>query len=225
MGGGSNCQGHGERGNEIVANLAAGYKVTGRVNAMRNEASDSELDSLLAKYDAAGGVIDYIFLEQSGMGSSHASHRAAALSGMAEIDRRLEQWAIRSASAKYPSNMFFRVHWDETNLTGEPINFSTFWGTDDVESTQIVDGYKTAFFHPPYGLFCLKDSPAEQAELFVSINKYVLGDEPKRAEFFSWSTNWSNYFTAGHEWWGAFYWTIRPADSHRMVVVAASSTD
>ena len=85
-----------------------------------------------------------------------------------------------------------------------------------------MDGYKTAFFHPPYSL---QGSASEKAELFAGINRYVLGSNPERAEIFSWSTEWSNYFDAGHEWWGAFYWTIRPARSQQIVVVAASSTD
>jgi hypothetical protein len=201
---------------------------------MRSEASDPELDSLLAKFDTAGGVVDYVFLERPDAGPPHIRHRAAALAGMAEIDRRLEQWAARNASAKYPIEMFFRVRWDESKLIGTPVSFPTFWGTDDVEPKPIgdrawsipnVDGYKTAFFHPPYGLYGLKDSPTDQTDLFASINTYVLGADPERAEIFSWSTDWSNYFEAGHEWWGAFYWTINPADSQRMVVVAASSTD
>jgi hypothetical protein len=150
---------------------------------------------------------------------------------MAEIDHRLEQWAVQNRSAKYPIEMFFRLRWDEAKLTGEPVSLSAFWGTDDVEPKPIgdrawsipnIDGYKTAFFHPPYGL---QGSPTEKAELFASINGYVLGADPERAEIFSWSTDWSNYFEAGQEWWGAFYWTIHPANLQRMVVVAASSTD
>lgn len=61
------------------------------------------------------------------------------LVGMAEIDRRLEQWAVHKASSKYPIEMFFRVRWDEAKLTGEPVNFPTFWGTDDVEPKPIGD--------------------------------------------------------------------------------------
>ena len=80
---------------------------------------------------------------------------------MAEIDRRLEQWAVQSSSAEFPIDTFFRVRWDETKLSGESMSFDKFWGTDDVEPKPIgdsawsipnVDGYKTAFFHPPYGL-------------------------------------------------------------------------
>ena len=195
------------------------------------EAFDLELNSLLARFDAVGGVLDYVFLERQDVGPPFSCHHAAALAGMAEIDCRLEQWAARNASAKYPIEMFFRVHCDEAKLTGEPVSFSTFWGTNDVDPKPLgehawsipnLDGYKAAFFHPPYGL---QGSPSEKAELFAGINKYVLGAEPERAEIFSWSTDWSNYFEAGHEWWGAFYWTIHPAGSERMVVVGASSTD
>jgi len=194
---------------------------------MRSRAVDPELDSLLARFDAAGGVLDYVFLKQK----DAASHRAAVLAGMAEIDRRLEQWAVQKSSADLPIETFFRVRCDETKLTGEQVSFAKFWGTDDVEPQPVgdrawsipnIDGYKTAFFHPPYGL---RGSSSEKHELFARINRFVLGTEPERAEIYSWSTDWSNYFEAGHEWWGAYYWTIRPADSERMVVVAGSSTD
>jgi hypothetical protein len=198
---------------------------------MQNEDSDPELLSLLQRFDAAGGVLDYVFLELQGVGPPFACHRAAALSGMAEIDCRLEQWAIQHASARFPIERFFRVRGDETNLTGEPVSFRTFWGADNVELKPIgdrawsipnVDGYKTAFFHPPHGL---QGSPSEHTELFADINAYVLGADPEPAEIFSWSADWSNYFEAGHEWWGAYYWTVRPAGSTRIAVVGASSTD
>ena len=198
---------------------------------MLNDASDPALSSLLRRFDAAGGVLDYVFLDGQNVAAPHPRHRAAAIAGMVEVDRRLERWALQKASAEFPVEKFFRVRSDATKLMGKQVSFATFWGTDNVDPKPLganalsipnVDGYKTAFFHPPYGLH----APAgEQAALFAGINRYVLGPEPERAEIFSWSTDWSNYFDAGHEWWGAFYWTIQPADSQRMVVVGASSTD
>jgi hypothetical protein len=198
---------------------------------MKESALETELASLLAKYSALGGVLDYVFLEEQSEAAPVQLHRAAALAGIAAIDRRLEQWALSHVSGQYPMESFFRVHWNPHKLTGEQVSFAAFWGTDDVEpkpmgerawSIPNVDGYKTAFFHPPY---CLQGSPREKADLFVGINRFVLGEEQERAEIFSWSTDWSNYFDAGHEWWGAFLWTIRAAGSRRVVVVAASSTD
>ena len=198
---------------------------------MRSGASDPRLDSLLERFDVAGGVLDYVFVESNNDTPPHANHRSAALAGIAEIDRRLEQWAIQRASATIPIERFFRVRWDEAKLTGEPVSLSTFWGSDDVEPKPIgdqawsiptVDGYKTAFFHPPYGL---RGSPDEKVGLFAGINEYLLGVNPEGAEIFSWSTDWSNYFEAGREWWGTFYWTIRPVGSQLIAVVGASSTD
>jgi hypothetical protein len=198
---------------------------------MRNESTDSELRALLEKFDAAGGVLDYVFLERHDEETTHACHHSAALAGMAEIGRRIAEWASQVASAECPIEKLFRIRWHESELSGKHVSFSTFWGTDNVEPKYLgrrawaipsVDGYKTAFFHPPHSL---GGTASEKAELFAGINSYVLGADPAAAEIFSWSTDWSNYFDAGHEWWGAFYWTIRPAGSHDMVVVAASSTD
>jgi hypothetical protein len=151
---------------------------------MRSEARDPELDSLLAQFDAAGGVLDYAFVEVREDGSPHAQHRAAAIAGMAEIDRRLERWAVQNTSEKYPIEMFYRVRWDEARLTGEPVRFSTFWGTDDVKPKPVedcaqaipnVDGYKTAFFHPPYGL---RGSPNGKAALSPGSTSTSSGHAP-----------------------------------------------
>jgi hypothetical protein len=196
---------------------------------VREIATEIGVAPLIERYDAIGGVLDYVFLEL--VEPTERLHREAALRGMAVIDDRLAQWASSRATPEVPVEKFFRVHWDESKLSGQQVSLPTFWGTDDVEPKPLgggaysipnVDGYKTAFFHPPYGLGAEAN---ERAELYTGINGYVLGDDPDRAEIFSWSTDWSNYFDAGHEWWGAFYWTIRPADKSYVVVIGASSTD
>ena len=187
--------------------------------------------ALLAEYDAVGGVLDFIFLEAEREDLPERLHREAALAAMAAIDRHREQWAARLASNESPVEVSYRIHWDEIKLIGRQVSLAEFWGADDVElkplgnnawSLPTVDGYKTAFFHPPHSL---QGSVEDTAKLFAAINHYVLGDDPERAVIFSWSTDWSDYFQAGHEWWGAFYWTVRPVGSPRFVVVAASTTD
>lgn len=40
-----------------------------------------------------------------------------------------------------------------------------------------------------------------------------------------WSTDWSNYFEPGHEWWGAFCWTLHDSRSGQITVIKAASTD
>jgi hypothetical protein len=201
------------------------------MHSMREVTPEPELAALLANYQANNGVLDYAFLEADIEGSPEQLHPAAALAGMAAIARCQEEWVISHTSKKLPVEMFFRVRWDETKLSGEQVSFSAFWGTDDAElkpagghawTIPKVNGYKSAFFLPPHSL---AGSAQEKADLFAGINRYVFGDDPERTEIFAWSTDWSNYFEAGHEWWGAFFWTIRPAGSHRFVVVGASATD
>jgi len=171
---------------------------------------EAELDALLRRYSASGGVLDYMFFQGVEPGTPLQLHRAAALSGMA---------------------ILVGPTFDGSKLAGEPVSYRTFWGTDDVEKKPIgqnawsipnIDGYKTAFFHPPHHM---RGESRELNELFAAINRFVLGKPPESAEIFAWSTDWSRYFDAGHEWWGAFYWTIRPADSQRFTVIGASTTD
>jgi hypothetical protein len=192
---------------------------------------DTKLADLLASFDKAGGVLNYVILQAEVVIASPQLHRAAALAGIAAIDRRLEKWAESCASENHPVEQFFRLTCDESKLSGEPVSFTKFWGTDDVKPKQIsqnawaypeVDGYKTAFFHPPHGL---GGSDLEKEGLFDGINAVVLGNDPTGCEIFSWSTDWSNYFDDGKEWWGAFYWTVRRKGSDAIVVIGASTTD
>lgn len=197
---------------------------------------ETEFADLFNKYEACGGILDFVFLESDVLSPSEQVHRIAALEGISAIDRRLEQWAISHATKEYPVEIFFRLEWDEEILQGAHVTLSEFWGNDDVEPKIIdkdcwaipnVDGYKTAFFHPPYGLHGhgLHGQTDEMKKLFSKINNFVLGPIPEQAEIFSWSTDWSNYFDSGLEWWGAFFWTIRRSDSNQLVVIGASATD
>jgi hypothetical protein len=196
---------------------------------MREVKFSDELAALLDQYDSIGGVLEFGVFEPQDRAEPEILHRAAALEFIASYDRTLEKAA--KESKEFPIERFWRLKWTPDKAIGTRVTFAEFWGTDDVESKQIesnawlipsIDGFKPAFFHPPYGL---QGSYQSQTDLFNKIVTGLLGSEPQDAEIFSWSTDWSNYFDAGHEWWGAFYWTIRPKDSNRYLVIAASTTD
>ncbi|MBQ1520939.1 MAG: hypothetical protein IIZ56_05625 [Clostridia bacterium] len=44
-------------------------------------------------------------------------------------------------------------------------------------------------------------------------------------EAYEWSTDWSNYFDDGREWWGTACWSIYDKSTDRYVVIMASATD
>lgn len=44
-------------------------------------------------------------------------------------------------------------------------------------------------------------------------------------EVYEWTTDWSNLFDDGHEWWGAACWSVYDSRMGRYVVMIASETD
>ncbi|MBR1842280.1 MAG: hypothetical protein IJ788_03280, partial [Oscillospiraceae bacterium] len=44
-------------------------------------------------------------------------------------------------------------------------------------------------------------------------------------EVFEWTTDWSDYFDEGHEWWGALCFTVYDKTLDRFAVIMASATD
>ena len=205
----------------------------GSKSATQEFSPDPEWDALLKEFSNRGGILDYVILRPESE-TEVQPHRTAALAGIAVIDRRWNSYIANHVTEEDPREKFFTYKWDETKLSGAPVSFTEFWGTDDVIPKPIdgldwqawsipeIDGYKPAFFHGPHGLW---GSYPENEVLFAKINAFVLGPNPTTCEIYSWSTDWSNYFDAGKEWWGTFYWTVRRADSGWITVIGASTTD
>ncbi len=77
--------------------------------------------------------------------------------------------------------------------------------------------YWFAFVEPPYG------SDYSKAD-FVRVNETFFS-APEHLEVFRWEDNFSSYFDAGHEWWGAALWSIYDREKIRFVIIGASATD
>jgi hypothetical protein len=196
------------------------------------ELSDRELEAVIHYCDDMGVVLDYVVLQDVDVLITEETHRKAALTGMSVIDKRLEEWALARASEKFPLECFFRVKIDSRDISGSKTSFAEFWGSNDAFPKTTghggwtipnADGYKTAFFNPPYGL---RKPVKEALILFNNINNALLlplCDE--NLEIYKWANDWSNYFDAGKEWWGTFYWTIYNKEKSLFVVIGGSTTD
>ena len=78
--------------------------------------------------------------------------------------------------------------------------------------------YHKAFLRPPY--------ECEYTERdFEEVNAALFPCGTEHLEIFEWSTDWSDYFDDGHEWWGTLCLTIYDRALDRFVVILASSTD
>ena len=80
------------------------------------------------------------------------------------------------------------------------------------------ENYRGAFMYPPHGA---RYSDAD----FDRVNAALFPCGTEHIEVYEWTTDWSEYFDEGHEWWGALCYTVYDGCSDRFTVIMASATD
>ena len=78
--------------------------------------------------------------------------------------------------------------------------------------------YRKAFLCPPNGS-SYTDSD------FEKVNAALFPNGTESLEVYEWTTDWSDYFDEGHEWWGTLCLTVYDKTLERFVVIMASATD
>lgn len=78
--------------------------------------------------------------------------------------------------------------------------------------------YRRAFLEPPCGCGYTGDD-------FDRINAALFPAGTDALEICAWTTDWSDYFDEGREWWGALCLTVYDKTCGRTVVITASVTD
>ena len=78
--------------------------------------------------------------------------------------------------------------------------------------------YWFAFLEQPHG------TGYEPAD-FRRVNAALFPAGTDALEVYEWTTDWSDIFDAGHEWWGAACWSVYDAKLDRYAVLIVSATD
>ena len=78
--------------------------------------------------------------------------------------------------------------------------------------------YRGAFLHPPHG------TSYTDAD-FDKVNAALFPNGTDKLEVYEWTTDWSDFFDDGHEWWGALCLTVYDKSTGRFAVILASATD
>jgi hypothetical protein len=174
---------------------------------------------LIEKYDRC--VIDYCLIEDDTPHKGKRSHKDAVLFAMLRmIERYDEQFAwnmdIDKAQAHQidPAQLLQVPEILRTDRTGR--RFYDCGLPDSLKGEQIPYWY--AFWETPhisgYG-------PDE----FRMVNSVLFPEGTDELEVYEWTTDWSNYFEAGHEWWGTACWSVYDQRMNRYAVMFASTTD
>lgn len=106
-------------------------------------------------------------------------------------------------------------NYDVGNADGAEISIGEFLAAA-AEGEKI--NYRGAFLHPPLG-DCYTDSDFER------INSVLFPGGTDGLEIYKWTTDWSEYFDDGHEWWGALCLTVYDKSLDRFIIILASATD
>ena len=198
-----------------------------------HEIANDPFYGLLKLYDDC--VIDYCLLQCDTPYQGEESHRRALELSIQilqareadyyelkyDIDQakaiRIEAetllYAPRLLRRDYYGNAFYDCEWECQN-TGDKI---PYW---------------YAFLEPPHGASFgyvknhryIKKRDYEPED-FQKLNQVLFPNGSDTLEVYEWSTDWTNYFDDGHEWWGASCWTVYDTSLNRFVVIMASATD
>ena len=62
-------------------------------------------------------------------------------------------------------------------------------------------------------------------EDFKKVNEVLFPNGTDTLDIYEWTTDWSDYFDAGHEWYGACCWSVYDKILNRYIVMLVSATD
>ena len=62
-------------------------------------------------------------------------------------------------------------------------------------------------------------------EDFKKVNEVLFPNGMDALDVFEWTTDWSDFFDAGHEWYGACCWSVYDRTLNRYVIMLVSATD
>lgn len=161
-----------------------------------DKCADEDFFSVLSDYPDC--AVEYCILSAGSVYLGYESHREALK----------KAWTTQFSSGG--------EWWGNPNLaTGKSISVEEFLSSDYEEGKL---NYRKAFLYPPYQNNCTGRD-------FVRVNAALFPNGTDHLEVVSWTTDWSEYFDDGHEWWGALCLTVYDKSLSRFVVIMASATD
>lgn len=198
-----------------------------------HEIANDPFYDLLKLYDDC--VIDYCLLQCDTPYHGEESHRKALEFSMQSLLSRMTDYyelkydidqakaaRIEAETLLYVPRLLRRDH------NGTPF-YDCEW---ESQNTGDKIPYWYAFLEPPYGASFgyvknnryIKKRDYE-TEDFQKVNQVLFPNGADSLEVYEWSTDWTNHFDDGHEWWGASCWTVYDKSLDRFVVIMASATD
>ena len=161
------------------------------------------------------GEVEYHLLKGDKPYESLQSHREALtvvfdrLQSVYDIDKA-------QATALDPNALFYCPDIIKTDHYGN-VHYDAEWKPND-ENLGTTVPYWYALMEPVHGK---KNKPED----FKKVNEGLFPNGTDKLSIYEWTTDWSDFFDDGHEWYGASCWSIYDKSMDRYVVMLVSATD
>ena len=190
---------------------------------------------LISQYNRC--IIDYCLIKDDTPYQGYRSHKDAVLFAMCRIIERYIETQLKDevlyrkeiGDEPFPWNLDIgkaQAHLiDPVSLLHVPeIVRTDYYGNrfydcpdpDPLKGDQIPYWY--AFWETPH-------TSGYGPEEFRKVNDVLFPNGAESLEVYEWTTDWSNYFEDGREWWGTACWSVYDKSLDRYVVILASATD
>ncbi|MBR3641039.1 MAG: NAD(P)H-dependent oxidoreductase [Oscillibacter sp.] len=177
--------------------------VNGQINEAEYDRLTAEVKKAPKKKDALSRLlaeypdleVEYEIVKREGEYAGYASHRAALKTAFGRLDGEWDG--------------------DPDRAEGERIDAAELFSSERREGKL---NYRRAFLRPPHG-------HGYNGEDFARVNEALFPNGTDGLEVYEWTTDWSDYFDEGHEWWGALCLTVYDQTLDRFAVILASATD
>lgn len=115
-----------------------------------------------------------------------------------------------------PQTFFYCPNIVSTDYYGN-VRYDADWVPND-ENFGTTVPYWYAVMEPVHGR---RNKPED----FKKVNEVLFPNGTDALDIYEWTTNWSDFFDAGHEWYGACCWSVYDKTLDRYVVMLVSATD
>lgn len=180
-------------------------------------------------------VIDYCLIKDDALYFGLSSHKAVMLFAMLKaIERYLQEFCESKIKLNKEVGLF-EWNLDIGKAQAIQIDSETFLRVPKILKTDYNGNrhYDCKYPDPDKGdqipyWYAFLETPHTSGygpEDFQKVNEVLFPEGTEELEVYEWTTDWSNYFDDGLEWWGTACWSVYDRKMNRYVVIMASTTD
>ncbi len=203
---------------------------------------DDAFYEYIRKYDTDSevhlvGAVDYHLLRDNKPYAGVRSHREALLRVFEYLAKERTE-NKENAGSLFGDGLADRMQplsYDIHKARSSPVAPEVFFYCPDIVSTDYYGNrrydagwepdnsgtavpYWYALMEPVYGK---RNGPED----FRKVNGALFPNGTEELDIYEWTTDWSDYFDDGHEWYGACCWSVYDKTQDRYAVMLVSATD